>query len=147
MPGGIDNGVGRPAPPFTPGNRAAERHGAQSEIALAPRATEFREMLRAALPDGGRPLRDILVAATALNMARIERAERWLGEQADSGLFVEGKPGRPQPILVNLATWQAELRRQIAALEEEDAARRGAAAVIDLAREFASLDVEATSDD
>lgn len=112
--------------PVANGNGLAVTHGAYSPAKLAPRAAELVTMLRGAMPEGVSPLRDVLVTATALNLARIEAVEAWLAEHAEAGLFVAGKPGKPQPVLRDLSTWQAELRRQITTLED-DGLRRPAA--------------------
>lgn len=115
------------------GNTLAVKHGAHSLALVQPRAQEIADHLRPHVPRYTDRLEPLL-NATALWMARIERAETWLAEHGDLD-----RKGRLQPVHARLSTWYSELRRCLSALGMDNTARLGPVAAIDLARELAQL--------
>ena len=61
-------------PPFEEGNQVALRHGAYSEIALAPRAAELREVIGGQLDPADAAEFSLLVGTAAAVGAQVERA-------------------------------------------------------------------------
>lgn len=94
-----------PPNPAGPGNRRALRHGVDSKLALAPRAAELAEWLRATAPayaESDEPA----IQAAAMVFAQVEAGNEYI---AKHGWF--DSRGKPRPLMKTLPTLQAEARR------------------------------------
>jgi len=106
-----------PPNPAAAGNRRALRHGVHSQLALAPRAAELAEWLRATVPAAAETDEPALQAA-AMVFAQVEAGNEYV---AKHGWF--DSRGKPRPLMKVLPTLQAEARRWCESLGLTPAAR------------------------
>ena len=119
-------------PPFAPGNTAALKSGATSELALAPLRVELAASLSVDYPNLD-PRRQALLAD---RLARIALARQWLDEQ---GRIVRDEQGRVFDVCDRLEKWSSRAESILAELEAE---RRETSRPRDLAAELAALEAE-----
>lgn len=116
------NSVGRQ---FEPGNQASLKHGATSELSLAPVRTEMDVELAADYPNLDNRRRALL----ADRLARVALARTWL----DSRGVVRDDEGRVFDVVVQLERWSTRAEELLRELEDESrAAARGPSIVAQL---------------
>jgi hypothetical protein len=94
---------------FEPANQLARRHGAYSELKLAPRAQELAVLIRERLPVFS-PLDEFAVGLAALALARAEQ-----GAAALAAADAAGGP-RPERLEQDVRGWVGTARRLLADL-------------------------------
>jgi hypothetical protein len=103
-----------PWPPAEPGNLRAMTHGLDSgrvtKAIIEPRAQALVPGIIAAHPHLDLQRDGLAVLRYAMDLARLERAYSWLGEQADD-LFADRDAGRVHGLYGRVAKWEASASR------------------------------------
>jgi hypothetical protein len=113
-PRGTPETIQPPPAPAGRGNARALKHGATSELALAPRRERHAQELRRDFPH----LDERRLAILADKLARAESGVAWLDRQQSRGV-VRSKSGDPFPIAALVDKWETTVWRMLTEIESE----------------------------
>jgi hypothetical protein len=128
--------VGRQAralPPAPPGNQRALKHGANSELKLAPLRERFATQVRERWPF----IDDVRAALLADRMARVEAARLWLDAQPNG--VVRDDQGEVFSVVKEQEKWSSRVEQVIADLEAERRALRKQGGLAELEAHLAEI--------